>query len=572
MYERRGNILNEGFYNQLIQPFAKESPISYYVTIFILILMIVWIIMFLRAIKSMIKSRQLLIQCKNIDLLKKTIMRRFQQDSFMDGEPYREPEDIFNSYCELNNLDINNTVAMHIYAIFSAGWEDSKLELGELTKYTSNRLFSINNFLKGILSTFVIIGLFGTLIGISETLSKLQPLMRSITIEQNSVSSKVALNSMLSQLGNSFIPSILGVGCTILAVIVFSIYINGICTKVKSELDYCTLTIWAPKLMPSKQQQFMGNLELSQEQVKKSFEVAQRASEFAENMQQETDKLSSNITNANGILVSFSKSLNKFDKFSERFIKSVSSLTSFQQDIKSLYSQMVEQSEKFQSNIERNIKNTEEVQNGIMGYFHSQHKEMQELIKSLKCYEDMYIKQHAELEDMNKNLLLNATNVYKEIGTKNDEILKTIDSALVEKLRTIENTLNTQLLNIVDRFNRFDAPINRAAEKIEGTLETVVNRTEILTKELQREFIAQNQNGEEQVLEMKNLYERIIVFLEAVDKYNNVSACTALTAAEDEGRIEKTDNLDKIDKKDKVNIREDKFSVKSLLYKFIKKK
>lgn len=533
------------FYANFIEPFAEGKTLSYYVIIFITYLVLVWMFIFILTILNMLRLKALLKKCTEISFLRQAVTKHFLEGEFVEADSDKNAQEVFKSYCRIKGLRLNSVIGKHINAIFSAGWDGTKLEVGELIKHSSNNLFSINNLLKGVLSTFVIIGLLGTLIGISETLSKLEPLMRSITVEQNNTASKDTLNSMLSQLGSSFRPSILGVACTIVGVLLFTLYIKCLCTNIKSDLDYFTLTIWVPKLVPSTEQKFVSNFQLSEDQIKKSFEVAHRASEFAESMQNETDKLSSNIVNANGILTTMTSALGKFDKFSNSFFKSVSSLTSFQGDIQKLYGKMVEDSQKYQADVDSNIKNLENVQNTIMGYFDLQHKQLKEMLETLKCFEGTYVKQHLEMDGISKNLLLDASKIYKDIEVNSDEVMKTIEGTLVEKLSGIEKTLNYQLFSIVDRFGKFDAPINRAAEKIEGSLESVVNRTETLTKELQREFLAQSQKSGEQIDEVRNLYGKIISFLETVDTAYKASTNSLVPAGNQEEQEELIKNKSK---------------------------
>lgn len=413
---------------------------------------------------------------------------------------------LYGKFCLLKGLGQQNAVAQHIKAILKAGWDESRIDSGELIKHTYGVLMKTGGLLKGILSMFIVLGLLGTLLGLAGTLLNLQSSLNHLSMEQvNSVVVKEVIQSlqgMFTLLSSAFYPSIWGVGFTILGVFLFNLYQRMICIPLKNTLSNLTLTVWIPGMLPTAPQRLQQTLQLSEEQIRRNYEAAEKVSEFTDAVKDDFKGFGRNIREANKGLASIAGTSEKFQGFSEQFHLSVTSLSSFQTEIQNLYKQMLEESSGFRNSVQDSIQTLSTFQNAVNSTFEMQNKQVGEMVDSLKSYQNAYMSNRKEMDRANISVLDAAAKAFEGIGERNRELVETLGNPLVGKLGMMEETLRLQLMDLIDQFSRFDIPVRKAADKIEGSLESVVIRTETLTQELQREFLRQEGQNKEQ---MKNL-------------------------------------------------------------------
>src|SRR5258705_483725 len=105
-----------------------------------------------------------------------------------------------------NYLKKDGPVALHLRAIFEAGWNESQLDVRALIQNTSNVFLRGNNLHRSLLSTFIVLGLLGTLFGLADALSSLDVLTKNG--ELNSAELNAGLKILLGSLKSAFAPSI----------------------------------------------------------------------------------------------------------------------------------------------------------------------------------------------------------------------------------------------------------------------------------------------------------------------------------------------------------------------------
>ena len=282
-----------------------------------------------------------------------------------DNDQKTNPENTFSKFCTEGNLDRGSPIAKHLNAIFLAGWDESRLEVGELINHTTSELFKRNSLFRSVLAVFIVIGLFGTVFGLADSLTGLFPALKanvaSETAAENSEGMIQALGILLEGMKGALAPSICGIFFTILGVILYGAYLQFACHPIKAILERLTLTVWVPQLYPTTSQKLAQTLQQSESQMQEGFRTAAQFSESVQKVHSNIDEFNESLAQASAITEPLSdsvKQINKaasdistatdvlntgfaenLDKFSEEFSSSVTHLTGFQDEIRELHQQ-----------------------------------------------------------------------------------------------------------------------------------------------------------------------------------------------------------------------------------------
>ena len=493
-----------------------------------------------------------------------------------------DPENTFSEFCEESDHNRRSPITKHLKAIFVAGWDESRLEVGELINHTTSELFKWNNLFRSMLAVFIVIGLLGTLFGLADSLTGLSPALREnvtskSTIENNeeraanqpareSKKMTQALSELLDKMKGALAPSIWGIIFTIIGVILYGMYLQLACHPVKSILEQSTLTVWIPQLYPTTSQKLIQTLQQSEAQIEKGLETAAQFSdsvkkvdnnidEFIESLTQASDlteplsnsvtqinKAASGISAAADVLnTSFTESL---DKFSKEFTSSVNNLTGFQEEIRKLHQQFQDTAnEKLDQQTQRlaeqnqNLATTLDV---LKNYESLYVDSCQQIDSTLQEFLSKTAEASTNIETTNKKFLegINTTNRewIKEIQaqlktdlaiiqpTLKDELKKLTDQ-LTSDLKEVQSTLDKRLEGLTDQLKFFQLPIEKTADQIEGTIEGFTRIMEGIANDLKSEFEKQsksieeqNKNYAEQLTESQKLSESVISLLNQLDK------------------------------------------------------
>lgn len=498
-----------------------ENPIAKAVAALLVGLFLAWFIMLAYRAARTLSYRKQLSSLGNVDGLAAALSKRFARVKPSEGEadaaPSGEEEalSVAADFFESQNVNGSSAVARHVKTIFIAGWNESRLDVGELIKHTTNELFDGNSMLRSVLATFIVLGLLGTLFGLADSLSQLSPLVQSESVSNRDLAK--GLSELLGQLKSAFAPSILGVLFTVSGVLLFSAYLYLFASPTRGLLEHMTLVVWVPRLFPTTSQRVLETLQLSEMQMQRSFEAAQQVASFAEEIQGDVGELQANIGSANKTLTLLGKSSSHINDFADKFVEAVNHLAPFQQDLRALYEQIQRESLVFQSSVAARVKESEDFLEKAVGILNDQSRHLQAVLTSLDRYEQAYARERQDIDSTTEEVLASANKVFEDIGKRNQEVIEALGAPLREDLAKglgdVDSTLSTRLDSIVQRFGAFDAPINEAARKIEGSLEAVVKRTETLTKELHGEFLKQNETNEKQLEQIGQFNEKIVALL-----------------------------------------------------------
>ncbi len=451
----------------------------------------------------------------------------------------REGEQRFDAFRAANGLREGSPLERHLYAIFSAGWNESQLDVRALIKNTADRLFRAHGLHRALLSVFIILGLLGTLFGLADALALLAEALRGGAQVDNEKLNQ-GLQHLLGSLKGAFGPSILGVLLTVLGVLLFALYLRFFASSLGSALERVTLTVWVPQLMPTASQKLLDKLQLSERQMQRSFDAAQKVAKFAEDIQHKTGSFGETLGHATETLGQMEQVSGRLATFSENFVEAVKGLTPFQQELHSLYQQMVQESRAFQESVRRNIAGSEDFQRHIQQQLDSQHRQLTEVLGALRSYETAYVSSRGDIDTKLGTVLTQAEQAFKNLSQRNEEIGRALDDALGKPLREtmtkqlsaveatlglrlsgVENTLQVQLGALSEKLTKLDAPLNTAADKFTETFFNFNEHTDEWRTTLQREFAQQNETNQQQLRRLDTLSTQVPELLQQLSASSN---------------------------------------------------
>jgi biopolymer transport protein ExbB/TolQ len=504
-----------------------DNSFSWAVVVALWGVFICWIVLLVRNWIQLSQFRQQVQDCNDESITGK-IKERFQSQ--------QSAEEAFKIFFDANNLAETSIITKHIRAIFDAGWNESQLDVTGLVKNTTNELLKTNHSFRSILSLFIILGLLGTLFGLASTLATLAPLSPGSTQVTNDLLAK-GLSQLLGELKGAFAPSIWGVSFTIIGVGLFSFYLHRISWPLHNAIERRTLVDWVPHLILTGSQNLALKLQLSERQVNQSLEAVHTIHGDAE-------KLLSTIRAADSEVSQMGETSSRLNDFSRTFVEGVIQLTSFQQELRTLYRQLVDESRVFQESVNQNIEGAKTFQNEIREQLTQQNQELTRVLQALNAYETAYISERREIDSGLKNLMellkvvsSEAGNAFANLSRRNEEIgqalavslgeplrteisegLGKVEQALQSNLQNVDGTLQARLEILATRLGGLDAPIVEAAKNFGSTFANFNERTTELHKELQQEFYRRNENNEKQLTSLEQLGVSLTALLEQLTR------------------------------------------------------
>ena len=431
-----------------------------------------------------------------------------------------EPENVFREFCRKDPLDDGyivtkhikaifrkgyldrgSSVAKHIKAIFLAGWHENRLEVGELINHTTSNLLKWNTLFRSVLAVFIVIGLLGTLFGLTDSITELTPALNegaaNETATDNSGDRMIkVLSNLFDTIKGAFAPSIWGIIFTICGVIIYGMFLPIACHPIKSALEQVTLTIWVPKLYP---------------RTSHEWQIKEAASQI---------NSAANLLN-NGFA-------ERLGTFSQEFAKNVTHLTGFQDEIRSLH---------------------QEYRNDTNQTIGEQTRNLEEILGTLKIYEQAYVESREQIDETLQNFIVVATaentsryeqnrkwieqsreSFDQQLETLKNQ-LKNFDDTLRKTVDQIRITFDRQLSTLNEKLEDFNAPLEESANQMRGTFADSVRHITRIVGDLQRNITEQNQSYEEQLIGVQNLNESIVSLLNQLGESsrNQTEAVNALS-------------------------------------------
>ena len=276
--------------------------------------------------------------------------------------------------------------------------------------------------------------------------------------------------------------------------------------------------------------------------------------EVTETLKSEAGDLALNVKTAGKTLRILSESSQNLKDFSERFVESVGHITSFQEELKSIYEQNAADSAIFRETVKAILSDNNAFQAIVSDQFKSQSEETDKLFERLKLYEEGYLESRKSIDE-NLNLLLTTANsTYEKIGLQDEVMLAGIRTGLAEEvgtpiqlklgesLKLVSEEVADKLADIGTKFGEIteqhilfvnklgevktsiDAmnnPIAEAAADIKGIATDFDDRTRNLLIEIQREFIEENKTSKAQLEHLGGLNTNVS---ELANKFDGLGA------------------------------------------------
>ncbi|MFL6335839.1 MAG: hypothetical protein ACJ754_21220 [Pyrinomonadaceae bacterium] len=523
------------------QYLSPANPVAQWIVIILGLVFLLWLLSLLYWLARLIQQGRQMKRCAEVGTLAETLSKLgVAEDEGGGRSPDHDEvvarESAFGRFCAEKSLRPDSLVARHIKAIFEAGCTQSRLEIGELIKHTSNGLLRGNAPLRSLLGTFIVFGLLGTLFGLADSLAQLSPITPSAA-QQVSENVSQGLGQLLAQLKSAFAPSICGITFTIAGLTIFTLYVHLVCNPVKNLLERLTLTVWVPQLFPNTTQRLQSALRVTEQQIRENLVSIERVALFSREMEGRMDALNKSFDSAGDALKVLARSSSQIDSFVDKFVSGISGLTSFQEDLRCLYVRMADDSKAFHESLRGNVERSEEFHKRSSALIEGQSAQLASVLSALNLYEEGYLASRIRLDRGMEGVLAAAKTAFEGIGQRNEEVVEALGAPLRQQLTGslgaiattlssdlggIERTLNAQLRSIEERLGKMDAPLTSAADTIENTLETVVKRTEVLTQQLHREILGQDEKNRKQLEHLGALNEQIASLLQSLSKFQEV--------------------------------------------------
>jgi hypothetical protein len=390
---------------------------------------------------------------------------------------------VFSDYCDAVQVKVDGVIAQHIKAIFDAGWKGSRLDIAELNKHTTARLYRTHALLQSLLAIFIIVGLLGTLIGLSSSLAQLSPLTLGGSV-QSATELSQGLNHLLGELKSAFAPSIWGVLLTLICVLVLSSYVHFKAAPIRNSIKQLTLTVWVPQLFPATSRRFLETVQLSEQHMQKSFGIARELAGFTSDIRTEVSNFREHLITANRPLELLSHSAAQLISFVETFSKSTGEISSFQAELKTLYDQMVKESQVFHTSVKVNIKKSADFNAEMQTAMKSQGEQIKSLMLTMNSYERAYIESRARLDLRLMELLSEAKKAYSATLTQNQTIANDIGAplrtTLITSLSELQNTVREELHKEHEQLGGVVSSVRELVSSVnEGTRKNVENAKKI---------------------------------------------------------------------------------------------
>ncbi len=517
---------------RILEYLRPENQIAVALIYILLGLFGVWVVVLVWNCWRHLQYRNQIKRCEDVDELGEEIATTPDSEFAARNSDNKS----FLTFYETRRLSDNSPITRHLRSIFDAGRYESQLDVRGLIKNTSDELLRSNTLLRSLLSIFIILGLLGTLFGLADTLASLDALLHGTARLNNDVLGQ-SLQQLLGTLKSAFAPSIWGVSLTVAGVLLLALYVRVVALPLVGLLERLTLTVWVPQLMPTKSQRLLATLQITEQQMQKSFAAAQQVANFAEAIQEKTGQFGQTLDTATATLVRMNRVSGHLDAFSQNFIEGVRILAPFQQELRSLYQQVADESKTFHESVQSNIVESREFRAGIERQLRSQHEQLTQMLGGLKSYEAAYVSSRLGIDEKLGRVLIEAEKAFESLSHRNEEVAASLDAGLGKPLRdslaqhleAIEKELQTRLAEVAEalhvklgalneRMGRLDEPLNKTATKVGDTFANFDESTRGFLEKLQREFAQQNETNKKQLDRLESLSENVPRLLQVLSE------------------------------------------------------
>lgn len=438
-------------------------------------------------------------------------------------------ETTFNKFATDNGkTDDNELVFDHLKAIFDAGRKSSRLDADLLVKNTIDKICTNVDTIKSCISVFLVIGILGTLVGLAISIGSFSGASFNITAAEAKGTAD-ELSKLFGNLRGAFAPSMWGVFLTISFVILYTIFIQERCiNKLTDKLTTNTIKVWLPALYPTDFQKGENTMVQLKETIQSADEINNGATDLVHNL----TEANATVQSINGVSAVLTESIAKFDEGSNKVLELKNSIEALSKRIEENDKNYVEwvtsaitQTNRFQQDSKQNF--LEQAQ-AVQENFTVQNAQLQQIVTTLKMYDDNALKAQDELtkklaESIQNNIKSanDMQGVIGELTNRNKEIIEEVGTPLNQQLAVMSNQLTDSLNAMTKQLNqlkaamdRIDSPLEATGEKIQRMFGDMIKTMEQVTAAkaglapeamelLRRNVEASSSNNDNKVLEKK---------------------------------------------------------------------
>jgi ABC-type transporter Mla subunit MlaD len=444
----------------------------------------------------------------------------------------------------LRRQGVRDILIEHLEAIRNSSRTSDLFDISLLSRNTFDRLNIGSTALRSFLSLFLILGLLGTLCGLAISLSQFSVALDT-SRELTSDAFKAGLRSLLDKLGVAFVPSMVGVSITILGVFLYTLFSRITSGPLANLIEQKTVAEWVPALAVTASQREIETLSELEALVKQNVDLANENKDavtgfknIADSLTTEAGDLSTNVRTASETLKVLSESSQNLSQFSVNFVESTKHLTSFQEELKSIYLQIEQVSSSFATSVSTLLDETRANHRSLGQEMLNNHEAIREVFERLKVYEEGYVSKRQEIDEKLGTLLVTASDTYRKIGVQNDAMANALADRVGQPLQTamtgglqgIADSVSERFQVLVSRLegingeyesflsrigsiktsiDSINSPLEEAATDIRGVATGFDKRTNTILGEIRQEFQGHSMTTQSQLDKLKDLDSHI---------------------------------------------------------------
>ena len=410
-----------------------------------------------------------------------TLLQRLKQHEVTDTVDISDSELRLKSFFSTPSISIKPTgpVGQHISAIFYAGLRASKLDVGQLLMHSTNKLLRTNSVLQSLLGIFLVVGLLGTLIGLREVLPALGAFVGSADTNALQV-------TLREELSRAFAPSIVGVGVTVVGIVLLSLRSHLVCAPCQTLLEERTLTVWVPAFLPSAPQRWEQTVVEVGDQIATNAEAVGEVSSLVEKFQRDRSQWEQTLDAATAQMQQLESTASDLRQATSSFSTVVPDLKHSHEALQSAFEAFGAESQKIRVWVGDESERVQDRQDAIQ--------------KAVKQIEAVAVAAKAQGE---------AT--VQALGDP-------LKAELATRLETLNQTMRAQSMGITSGLKTLDAPLRATVDKLEAVIVNMRKGNEHTYRQLQEEFSRQNQANAERTDELTAQRETLTQLLSAVEK------------------------------------------------------
>lgn len=374
----------------------------------------------------------------------------------------------------------NELVFDHLKAIFDAGRKSSRLDADLLVKNTIDKICTNVDTIKSCISVFLVIGILGTLVGLAISIGSFSGDSFNIsTVEAKSTAQE--LSKLFGNLRGAFAPSMWGVFLTIMYVILYTVliqekYIN----KLTDKLTTNTIKVWLPALYPTDFQKGNQTMRKLNDTIQNADAINDGANDLVQNLTEANET----VRAINDVSAALTNSIVKFDEGSNKILL-------FKDSIEDLSKRISENGSNYLDWVKRSIEEMDTKQgkdtkrlldqtDAISKNFAMQNEQLQQIVNTLKLYDDNVLKSQNELTSKLAESISNNINAAKEmrgvigeLSNKNQAIIDEVGKPIYQQLGLMSNQLTDSLKAMTAQLNQLKAAMDRIDSPLRSTAEDI---------------------------------------------------------------------------------------------------